>query len=412
VPRQRKQTNEHQRVRGEGTRWQVADGRWRGQLPRRRDPITGKVVRPSCEGRTEKEVIDELAKLRVRYGGRAISVTARSTLADYLESWLRDKLPSLRPRTGQRYGENLAPVIGVLGTVRLEDLTAQHVDRCLDELSHRRGADGEPIWVAATINRMREVLRNALNDAVRNRILLYNAAEYSNPRKTMTHVPVVIDTSDKLARFLTSAEGEDFRIASRPHIVALLTGLRIGEICGLRWEDINFDEGRMTVNREIQRIRLSIVETMPASYERWRGLVAMDPKTKKSKRNMAVPGKVMEILEAQRQTQELWREIYAKRWTDHRFVFTTRHGTPVDPGELLGQLKRILVKAGLPKMRFHDLRHSFVVLLTIQGVPPTVILQLTGWTSISQLQRYSHYTNAMEGIGVRAIDSVLAAAGA
>lgn len=138
----------------------------------------------------------------------------------------------------------------------------------------------------------------------------------------------------------------------------------------------------------------------------------MDPKTKKSKRNMVVPGKVMEILHAQRQTQELWKEVYAKRWTDHRFVFTTRHGTPVDPGELLGQLKRIVQEAGLPRMRFHDLRHSFVVLLTIQGVPPAVILELTGWTNISQLQRYAHYTSAMEGMGVRAIDSVLEAAGA
>lgn len=407
MPRQRKKPEERKRIRGEGTRWQISENRWRGQLTRRRDPITGKTIRPSVEAETELEVIDKLNQKRVELSGRMVSVTSRSSLSSYLLSWLEVKRLSVRPRTGQRYGENLIPIMEVIGHIRLEELTAPDVNRCVAELSRRRAPDGQLRWKPPTINRMREVLRNALNDAIGDRELSYNAADFAKPLKVVDHHPVVIGDAETMGRFLVVAEGEQFQIIARPHIVALLTGLRVGEICGLRWADVR--GSTITVNRQIQRIRKSIVEMLPLSYERWGGLVAMEPKTEKSQRSIDVPRKVIEILDAQRQTQEAWRTANSSRWQENDLIFTTRHGTPIDPGELLGQLQRILAEAGMRRMRFHDLRHSLVVLLSVQDIPPSAILRITGWSNISQLQRYSQYTPAMGEQAVRAIDSVLEA---
>ena len=407
MPRTRKQNSEHNHVRGEGTYWQVGEHRWRGQLPRRRDPVTGKTIRPSVEGRDTQEVIDKLAKLRTELAGGLLTVTSRSTLSAYLLGWLGGKRPALRPRTGQRYGELLAPIIRSLGDVQLRLLTAEHVDRCIAELSRRRKANGELQWMPATINRMREVLRNALQDASDRGVLSYNAAARSHPLKTASYNPVVIDDADKMSQFLATAQGERFKIASRPHIVALLTGFRVGEICGLRWTDLK--GSTLTVNREIQRIKKSIVATLPPSYERWGGLVALEPKTEKSQRSIDLHSKVNEVLEEQRAIQAVWREIAPDTWQENGFIFTTRHGTPVDPNQLLGQLRRILASAEMKRMRFHDLRHSLVTILSAQGVPPAAIMRITGWSNISQLQRYSHYTPAMGEQSVKAIDSVLAA---
>jgi integrase len=252
---------------------------------------------------------------------------------------------------------------------------------------------------------MREVLRNALNDAVERHNLGYNAASVADALKTPDYRPVVIDSAAKVGQFLAAAESEQFHILSRPHVLALLTGLRVGEICGLRWADVR--GSTITVNREIQRIRKSLVATLPPAYERWGGLVAMDPKTERSRRAIDVPSKVIEILDEQRESQQAWRESNPEGWQETGFVFTTRHGTPIDPAELLGQLRRILISAGMPRMRFHGLRASFVTLLTVEGVPPAAILKITGWSNISQLQRYSQYTPAMGDQAVRAIESVL-----
>ncbi|MGC1185169.1 MAG: hypothetical protein WBA31_08480, partial [Candidatus Dormiibacterota bacterium] len=320
MPRQRKKTSERKRIRGEGTRWQISENRWRGQLPRRRDPITGKTIRPSVEAATELEVIDKLNQKRGELSGRMVSVTSRSSLSSYLLSWLEVKRLAVRPRTGQRYGENLVPIMEVIGHIRLEELTAPDVNRCLAELSRRRGPDGQLRWKPPTINRMREVLRNALNDAIGDRELSYNAADFATPHKIVEHHPVVIGDAETMAQFLAVAEGSEFQITARPHIVALLTGLRVGEICGLRWADVR--GSTITVNRQIQRIRKSIVETLPPSYERWGGLVAMEPKTEKSQRSIDVPGKVVEILEAQRQTQEIWRTANSSRWEENDLIFT------------------------------------------------------------------------------------------
>jgi integrase len=235
--------------------------------------------------------------------------------------------------------------------------------------------------------------------------LTNNAAALSHRLKTVSYNPVVIDDADKMRQFLAAAEGEKFKIASRPHIVALLTGLRVGEICGLKWTDVR--GSTLTVNREVQRIRMSLLATVPPSYQRWGGLVALDPKTEKSQRSIDVPSKVSEILEEQRAIQAVWRDLAQDAWQENGFIFTTRHGTPVDPNQLLEQLRRILAKAGMERMRFHDLRHSLVTLLSLQGLPAAAILKITGWSNISQLQRYSHYTPAMGAQAVKAIDAVL-----
>jgi integrase len=173
-------------------------------------------------------------------------------------------------------------------------------------------------------------------------------------------------------------------------------GLRQGELLGLRWEDVDLRVGRLEVKQALQRVR--------GPYE------LVDPKTEGSRRAVKLPPRVVEKLREHRARQAAER-LRAERWADEwGLVFTTPSGAPLNSRVVLTAFQRKLGEAGLPKVRFHDLRHACSSLLQAGGISPKVVQEQLGHADLSMTLRYTHVLPELAEAAARRMEEVLAAA--
>lgn len=173
-------------------------------------------------------------------------------------------------------------------------------------------------------------------------------------------------TADEARQFLTTAQGHRLHALFE---LALHTGLRKGELLGLRWEDLDLDAGTAAVRRTLQRTAAG-------------GLTALPTKTRASERRIALPTRCVQLLKLHHEQQKREREAAGTTWQHGGHVFTTTQGGPIDPTNLTRAFITLLRKAGLRRIRFHDLRHSTATLLLEQGVELVVIKELLGHAHI------------------------------
>ncbi|MER6221550.1 site-specific integrase [Streptomyces sp900105755] len=373
------------RANGDGTVYERKDGRWEA---------AGYVLAP---GNTRKRVSvygtsrkDALAKLteKIATSNRGVPVvTARGSLAAFLTYWLENvAVHQLRETTHTRYtavvGQYLIPG---LGRKKLAKLTAKDVRTWLNELRTTcqccaRGIDArrDPNAQASrrprccslgrccsrrlsplTLAYIHSVLKSALEHAVREEEIPRNVAR--NVR-TGTPRPRRFNplTADEARQFLTAAQGH--RLAALFEL-ALHTGLRKGELLGLRWEDLDLDGGTASIRRTLQRTRSS-------------GLAGLPTKTISSERRIALPASCVTSLRAQRQRQAEERDQAGADWQSSGYVFTRPDGHPIEPATLTRHFNALLRDGKLRPIRFHDLRHSTATLLLEQGVELVVIKEL------------------------------------
>jgi integrase len=270
-----------------------------------------------------------------------------------------------------------------LERVPLEKLSPEHVQVLL------RAKTDEGL-APRTVHHLRALLRIALNRAMRWGLVVRNAAALADsPRIERFDVRMLAPTE---AQQLLAA-AEDDRLAAL-YTVALALGLRQGEALGLSWEDIDFEARRLHVRHGLQRIagELRIVE----------------PKTRQSRRTIALPAVVIEALQHHKARQSQERLLAGSRWNETGLVFTSTIGTPIDVGNLRRNFWRPLDKAGLPRMRFHDLRHSCASLLLVQGVSPRVVMETLGHSNISiTMDTYTHVLPELQRQAADAMDRAL-----
>lgn len=176
--------------------------------------------------------------------------------------------------------------------------------------------------------------------------------------------------------------------------IAILTGLRQGELFGLRWQDVDLINGVLTVRNALQRI-----DGVP---------VLVEPKTARSRRTIALPNGAVLALKEQRRRQAEERLAAGSRWNDWELVFATTIGTPLDAHNVTHRLQRILADAGLPRQRFHDLRHLCATLLFMQGVSPRVVMEQLGHSQIGLTRNnYAHVMPTMLRDAAGALDAAL-----
>ena len=182
---------------------------------------------------------------------------------------------------------------------------------------------------------------------------------------------------EQVQRLLEAAKGHPQEAL---FILALATGMRRGELLGLKWQDINLNEGFLQVRRALIR--------MPTGQ----GYKETEPKTKTSRRRIVLVPFAVEALKKHRELQLRMRAEVGAVWEDHDYVFCDAARTHLDPGyDVYVQLKKLLEKAGLPDVRFHDLRHSVATLLLSKDIHPKVVQEILGHSSIDiTMDIYSH----------------------
>jgi integrase len=238
----------------------------------------------------------------------------------------------------------------------------------------------------------RSILRAALNYAVRARLVDHNAAEYAKPpARQQTERPYL--TAEQSMRLLDTARAHD------PDLLPLLTtalytGLRIGELAGLRWQDVDLNERRLRVRQTVHWIK---------------GAYGFgEPKTERSKRTLMLPRPAATALQEQHDRQAFLKKQAAHRWREYDLVFTSVLGTPMDNSNVDRRLRVLLDKAGLPTMGFHGLRHSCASLLGAQGVPLRVVMEQLGHSQMSLTSDlYSHVAPAMLDEAADALERAL-----
>jgi integrase len=197
--------------------------------------------------------------------------------------------------------------------------------------------------------------------------------------------------AEEAKRLLAAAEND--RLAAL-YSVALALGLRQGEALGLSWEDVDLTSRRLHVRHGLQRIagELRLVE----------------PKTRQSRRTIALPTVVIDALQHHKARQSQERLLAGTRWHETGLGFTSTIGTPIEVGNLRRQFWRVLEKAGLARMRFHDLRHSCASLLLVQGVPARVVMETLGHSNISiTMDTYTHVLPELQRQAADAMDRAL-----
>ena len=186
------------------------------------------------------------------------------------------------------------------------------------------------------------------------------------------------------------AVGTPFEI---PVAVALGTGMRRGEILALRWLDIDFETGTVRVCRTLQHTS--------------RGISIEEPKTAKSRRIVALPLFLVQLLGKQRDLRRYGQATSGDDWTAADFIMEAKHGQPWDPDIFSASWPRFLRKVGLPHVRFHDLRHAHATIMLVKGVHPKVVSERLGHANIGiTLDIYSHVLPTMQAEAARAIDEV------
>lgn len=316
----------------------------------------GKRKQKVLYGRTRKEVAEKLkALVHEQQAGHPIA-TGRLTVADFLTRWLAEVVrPNKAPKTYRSYEQNVRLyLIPALGRHQLRQLEPRQVQALLNA----RRAAGMSV---DSVTRMRDVLRNALNTAIVWRILTINVA-------TMVTVPTE-DYREK--RALDPAQARRFLAAARGHrlealfTVALSLGMRQGEILGLTWEAIEEERRILHVRTNLQRV--------DGAFELRR------PKSAQSRRVVHLPPVLARALRAHHARQEAERQAAGDpAWNALGLVFCTANGRPYDGPNVTRYAQRLLTRAGLPRLTFHELRHSCASLLAAQGIPAHEIARLLG----------------------------------
>jgi integrase len=370
------------RGRGEGSISLRKDGRWEGRVDL--GWHTGKRRRVVVYGATRAEAASKVVVLlRERQQG-LLSSSPSQSLSTYLDSWLTSIEGRVRPKTlvsDRMYVRR--HILPTLGKLRLDRLTPQHVQALLD-LKTRAGLAPQ------SVVHIRGVLRRALNRAMRYGWVVRNSAALADPPK-LERTPIKPFSPDEAREFLDAVVGDPLEGL---YSLALTTGLRQGELLGLRWEDVDLDGATVRVNHALQRYGGE--------------LHMVPPKTARSRRIVSIPEVAARALRAHRFRQlQDWRRA-GDRWQDRGLVFATRWGTPIEPRNATRSFKRVLARVGLREIRFHDLRHSCATLLLVQGVSPRVVMEILGHSQIGlTMNTYSHVALDLQREAAGRMDAVL-----
>lgn len=326
--------------------------------------------------RTRAEAQRALDALRTSVAKSTYVAPARQTLAEYLDEWLAGIEHTVAPSTWSSYKRNLrVNVKPTIGGVQLQKLDAGHLNRMYADLRERLSP--------RTVRYIHAIVRKALKDAVKWQRLVRNPAEAADPpRAKDARAPEMKTwTAAELARFLELVDGSRYRA---PWLLVATTGMRRGEVLGLRWFDLDLDGGRLSIRQTVSLIDHKIVIASGTKTGNARG-VDLDAIT------------VAELrAHRARQAQELL--LLGIRPDGDSLVFCHPDARPYNPERFSREFARALARLPeLPRNRLHDLRHTWATLALVANVPVKVVSERLGHSKTAiTLDLYTHVTATMQ----------------
>jgi integrase len=342
--------------------------------------------RKTLYGKTRGEVSEKLTKAMADRDDGLVFDADNLKVGEYLERWLVDSvLDTVRPTTYERYEQIVRiHVRPALGSVKLKNLTPVHV----------RGLYREKLEAglsARTVQYIHVTLHKALKQAVQDGLIPRNATEAVKAPQVRREEMRPL-SGDQVKVLLEVARGDRLEAL---YVLAIHTGLRQGELLGLKWEDVDLESGTLRVRRTLVTAKA--------------GPVLTAPKTKGSRRSVKLTQGAVEALRShlKHQLQEIDRA--GSLWRENGLMFASESGEPLDRRYLTScRYKALLKRAELPMIRFHDLRHTCATLLLSKNVNPKIVSEMLGHASIAiTLDTYSHVLPNMRDQAAAAMEEAL-----
>lgn len=374
------------RANGEGNIRKRKDGRWEGRYTAGTDPETGKQIFKNVLGKTQAEVKEKLKKALEQNQKIDFMRTGKYTVEQWMDEWFENVAKiKVRPSSHQTYrgyiDHHVAPNIGKIPLEKLSTMDLQKLYRKLMNKGRveRIESKDQPKGLSAkTVRNINQVISSAMDFAVAQKIISENPCKAVSLPK-VEHKEMQTIPAEQLQAFLTEAKATG---VYEMYYIELATGLRRGELLGLKWQDIDWKNGIIKVRRQVARVDGQIVEA--------------PLKTKNSYRAVSISPQAIEVLREQ------------KRKTNDAYVFPSPNGGPISPDSVNNMLKRVLERAGIPKVRFHDLRHTFATIALQNGVDIKTVSGMLGHFSAGfTLDTYAHVTTSAQKEAAQTMGNVL-----
>ena len=375
------------RPQGDGTIRKRSDGRWEARIiiGHKND---GTPMYKSAFAKTQKSALKELHHLIELYRDVDLTEDCRMTLGEWLDKWLDEYMIfTIRESTLDSYRAMVKnQVKPFIGGKQIASLTTADMQKFYNKIKKEGRVREHPIHgktlADSMVRGIHMMLHEALDMAVKERLLAKNPTNGTTiPKCNYPEKQILGD--DQLETFLKAIKGHEYWCDF--FYVEVMTGLRRGEICGLKWQDINFEENKLQVKRSI-------------SVKKGGGVSIGETKTETGVRSILMPPSVADVLQNRKQTA-------ITEWVFPNFMHPEQ---PISPATAYRKLKIILKHAGLPLIRFHDLRHTFATHATHGGVDPKTLAGILGHTNASfTLDTYTHVTSDMQKAASNIVGNIM-----
>ncbi|MBN8199177.1 tyrosine-type recombinase/integrase [Cytobacillus pseudoceanisediminis] len=342
-------------------------GKWDLVVDVGKDQLTGKRKQKKKRGfKSKKEAEKALTAILNEVNEGVYIEPSKQAYKDYLNAWLKGKEHDLSVQTSTAYKSYLKiHIFPYLGHISLATLTPLHIQGFVGELRKKGLSD-------TTTKRIYNVVNASLNSAVKMELIKKNPASFIEKPKVIAKETGIWNLKD-VSSFLKSIEFSQYQIA---FLLAVTTGMRQGEVLGLRWRDVDFEN-------ECLYIRQTLTHDGKGFKE--------GAKSKAGNRSIGLDTNTVSALKQQRKKNIIIKLKYGSVYNDNDLVVCTNTGKPINPRNLLRSFNSIITKENLPKIRFHDLRHTHASLLLLQGENIKLISERLGHSSVKvTLDTYSH----------------------
>jgi len=379
---------------GQGTIYKMPNGKFRGQLTIGYND-NGSPKRKSFTGKTKKEVSDKMKAFYIDTNRGLLPSDDKIALSDWFYTWLFTyRIHDLKPSSFERYEGLYRNYIldTKIGNVKLIDLRTNHLQRYYNSLITEERKS------PSTIKTINKCLKSCLNQALKegfiskNYCTLITLPKESNNDKTSIDILSPDEQQIFMKNCLTNKNGMFY-------ILALGTGLRLGEILALKWTDINFKDNYINIDKSIKS-----TYKIDSKGNREFEIIEQDPKTKNSIRTVPLNKSLIDLLQQHRKKQLLERDSNIDVYFDNNLVFSTPTGNYLNESNVRKTFKRILKKCNVKDIRFHDLRHTFATRLFENSIAPKTVQSILGHSDIATTLNI--YTHVMKDTKDKAMDKL------
>ena len=380
---------------------------WIERRPMKACPMCGAELRETEERRretkagfaTQKECEAAMNKLLVKVEEQVYVPPTKASVREYLvREWLPAVKATIRPTTYRSYEQHvMCHIAPHIGSVKLAKLTGSRVNALYATLAEKGKKDGKSGLSPLTIHHVHTCLHKACKDAVRWGRLPKNPVDAADPPSTRGAAKKEMKTwsAKQLKAFLESVK--DDRLGPLWRVLAM-TGMRRGEVCGLRWDDVDLEGARLSVRR--------------ALIPHGDGVILSEPKTARGRRSIAPDEATVGAFKTQAALPLSDQDNAEVAWVETGYVFTRDDGEPLHPQRVSRAFDRAIAAAKLPRIRLHDLRHTHASLALAAGINPKVISERLGHATVSiTLDTYSHAIPALQEQAAEMIAGLVLAEG-